>query len=68
MSVRGKKVTSDCTLEITCIILEVRWTSQIPNSAPNADIMRVIEASKKCGYFWGVFHKDLSALTVMLKS
>ena len=48
MSGRGKKVTFDRTLEIIHIILELR--SQIPKSAPNADIMRIIAASKKCDY------------------
>ena len=46
----GKKVTFDRTLEIIRIILELR--SQIPKSAPDADTMRIIAASKKCGLFW----------------
>ena len=46
----GKKVTFDRTLEIIRIILEL--CSQIPKSAPDADIMRMIAALKKCGLFW----------------
>ena len=46
----GKKATFDRTLEIIRIILELR--SQILKSAPDADIMRIIAASKKCGLFW----------------
>ena len=45
MSVREKKVTFDCTLEIIRIILELR--SQILKSALDADIIRIIAASKK---------------------
>ena len=44
-----KTGTFDRTLEIIRIILELR--SQIPNSAPNADIMLIIAASKKCELF-----------------
>ena len=54
MSVQEKRVTFDRTLEIICIIWELR--SQIPKSAPNADIMRIIAASRKCGLFWS--HSD----------
>ena len=50
MSMQGKKLTFDRTLEIICIILELR--SQIPKSAHDADIMQMIPASKKCGLFW----------------
>ena len=49
-AVQGKNVTFGRTLEIICIILEV--LSQIPKSAPDADIMRIIAALKKCGLFW----------------
>ena len=35
----GKRVTFDCTLEIICIILELR--SQIPKSDPDVAIMRI---------------------------
>ena len=49
MSIQGKKVTFDCTLEIIHIILEFR--SQIPKSAPDTDIMQIIAASKKYGLF-----------------
>ena len=49
MSVR-KRVTFDRTLEIIHISWELR--SQIPKSGPNADIMRIIAALKKCGLFW----------------
>ena len=48
MSVRGKKVTFDHTLEIIHIILELH--SQIPKSAPDEDIMRIIAASKSVDY------------------
>ena len=43
-------VTFDRTLEIIRIILELR--SQILKSGPDADIMRIISASKKCELFW----------------
>ena len=36
----GKRVTFDRTLEIIRIIWELR--SQIPKSAPNVDIMRIL--------------------------
>ena len=49
MSVR-EMVTFDRSLEIIRIILELR--SQIPKSGPDADIMWIIAASKKCGLFW----------------
>ena len=57
MGGRGGKVTFYCTLEIICIILELR--SQIPKSArTDADIMRINVASKKCGLFWS--HSDFT--------
>ena len=52
----GGKVTYDRTLKIIYIILELR--SQIPKSAPNAGIMQIIAASKKCGLFW--FRSDFT--------
>ena len=45
-----KNVTFDRTLEIIRIILELR--SQIPKSAPNADIYAIIASLQKCGLFW----------------
>ena len=48
-----KTVTFDRTLEIIRNILELR--SQIPKSGPDADIMRIIAALKKCGLFWSPF-------------
>ena len=50
MSVQGRG-DFDRTLEIICIILELR--SQIWSLVP--DIMRIIAASKKCGLFWSLF-------------
>ena len=44
----GKNVTVDSTLEIIRIILELH--SQIPKSVPDADIMRIIAASKSVDY------------------
>ena len=45
-----ERVTFDRTLEIILFILELR--SQILKSGPDADIMWIIAASKKCGLFW----------------
>ena len=52
MSMRGKKkMTFDRTFEAIRIISELR--SQIPKSAPDADIMQIIAcSSNKCGLFW----------------
>ena len=52
MSVRGR-VTFDRALEIIRIILQLR--SQIRCLGPDADIMRIIAASRKCGLFWSRF-------------
>ena len=46
----GEKLTFDRTMEIIRIIFEL--CSQIPKSVPDADIMRIIAALKKCGLFW----------------
>ena len=43
-----EKVTFDLNFEIICIIVEL--CSQITNSAPDADIMRIIAASKSVDY------------------
>ena len=42
-------MTFDCTMEIIRISLELH--SQIPKTAPYADIMQIIAASKNLGLF-----------------